>query len=72
MKAAPLLEDESLELCGAPWAKEGILKHKCHLEGLDKRSKDRNWNDCFAVIEKGWMRLFSFSMTAKSLRSQSP
>jgi hypothetical protein len=70
MKAAPLLEDESLELCGAPWAKEGILKHKCHLEGVDKRSKDRNWNDCFAVIERGWMRLFSFSTTAKSLRAK--
>lgn len=70
IKAAPLLEDESLELCGAPWAKEGILKHKCHLEGVDKRSKDRNWNDCFAVIERGCMRLFSFSMTAKSLRTK--
>lgn len=70
MKSAPLLEDESLELYGAPWAKEGILKHKCHLDGPDKRSKDRNWNDCFAVIEKGWMRLFSFTMTAKSLRNK--
>lgn len=70
MKATPLLEDESLELEGAPWAKEGIMKHKCHLDGVDKRSKDRNWNDCFAVIEKGWMRLFSFSMTAKSLRNK--
>ncbi|EXJ59684.1 hypothetical protein A1O7_03830 [Cladophialophora yegresii CBS 114405] len=69
-KAGSLLEDESLELCGAPWAKEGILKHKCHLEGVDKKSKDRNWNDCFAVIEKGYMRLFSFSMTAKSLRNK--
>jgi hypothetical protein len=69
-KAGSLLDDESLELCGAPWAKEGILKHKCHLEGVDKRSKDRNWNDCFAVIEKGYMRLFSFSMTAKSLRNK--
>lgn len=70
IKATPLLEDESLELEGAPWAKEGILKHKCHLDGVDKRSKDRNWNDCFAVIEKGWMRLFSFSVTAKSLRNK--
>lgn len=70
MKAAPLLEDESLELEGAPWAKEGILKHKCHLEGMDKKSKDRTWNDCFAVVEKGWMRLFSFSVTAKSMRNR--
>ena len=71
LKAAGLLDDDTLGLCGAPWAKEGIVKHKCHLEGVDKRSKDRNWNDCFAVIEKGWMRLFSFSTSAKSLRQKS-
>ena len=70
MRAAPLLEDETLELAGAPWAKEGILKHKHHLEAVDKRSKGRNWVESFAVIEKGWMRLFSFSMNAKSLRQK--
>ena len=68
MRTDTLLEDESLGLCGAPWAKEGILKHKCHLDSIDKKSKDRNWTDCFAVIEKGWMRLFSFSVNARSLR----
>lgn len=57
----PLLEDETLQLAGAPWAKEGSLKHKHHLDSVDKRAKDRNWNDCFAVIQQGWMRLFSFS-----------
>lgn len=70
MKNVLLLEDESLELEGAPWAKEGILKHKCHLDEMEKKYKDRTWNDCFAVIEKGWMRLFSFSTTAKSLRAR--
>ncbi|OCK74838.1 hypothetical protein K432DRAFT_397772 [Lepidopterella palustris CBS 459.81] len=70
-RVAPLLEDESLELVGAPWAKEGILKHKHHLESLDKKAKDRNWNECFAVIEKGYMRLFSFSMNSKSVRQKS-
>ena len=70
LRAAPLLEDESLELAGAPWAKEGILKHKHHLESVDKRSKDRNWVESFAVIEKGYLRLFSFSMNAKSLRQK--
>ncbi len=70
IRVAPLLEDESLELAGAPWAKEGILKHKHHLESVDKRSKDRNWVENFAVIEKGWMRLFSFSMNAKSMRQK--
>jgi len=68
-RVAPLLEDESLELAGAPWAKEGILKHKHHLEALDKKAKDRNWNEVFAVIEKGYMSLFSFS--TKSMRNKS-
>lgn len=70
LRAAPLLEDESLELAGAPWAKEGILKHKHHLESSDKRARDRNWVESFAVIEKGYLRLFSFSMNAKSLRQK--
>ena len=70
LRTAPLLEDESLELAGAPWAKEGILKHKHHLDSLDKKAKDRNWVESFAVIEKGWMRLFSFSMNAKSMRQK--
>ncbi|KAF2201525.1 hypothetical protein GQ43DRAFT_33252 [Delitschia confertaspora ATCC 74209] len=69
-RVAPLLEDESLELIGAPWAKEGILKHKHHLESVDKKAKDRSWNECFAVIEKGYMRLFSFNANAKSLRNK--
>ncbi|KAF1977033.1 hypothetical protein BU23DRAFT_318197 [Bimuria novae-zelandiae CBS 107.79] len=69
-RVAPLLEDETLELTGAPWAKEGILKHKHHLEALDKKAKDRTWNECFAVIEKGYMRLFSFNMNAKSMRQK--
>lgn len=70
MRAAPVLEDESLELAGAPWAKEGIVKHKHHLDSVDKKAKDRNWVETFAVIERGWMRLFSFSMNAKSLRQK--
>ena len=68
LRTGPLLDDESLELAGAPWAKEGSLKHKHHLESVDKRAKDRNWVESFAVIEKGWMRLFSFNTNAKSMR----
>lgn len=82
LHAPSLLEDESLELEGAPWAKEGILKHKHHLESPDKKAKERSWNECFAVIEKGWLRLFSFpsktttvgkntSMRARMLKSNS-
>ncbi|KAK2757876.1 hypothetical protein FQN54_004282 [Arachnomyces sp. PD_36] len=66
----PLLEDESLQLAGAPWAKEGSLKHKHHLDSVDKRAKDRNWNECFAVIQQGWMRLFSFSASSRQKSKQ--
>jgi hypothetical protein len=69
-RVVPLLEDETLELVGAPWAKEGMLKHKHHLETLEKKAKDRNWSECFAVIEKGWMKIFSFSTTSKSIRAR--
>lgn len=69
-RMTPLLEDETLELAGAPWAKEGSLKHKHHLDSVEKRAKDRNWNDCFAVIQQGWMRLFSFNGANKSTRSK--
>lgn len=71
LRVAPLLDDESLELAGAPWAKEGMVKHKHHLDSVDKRSKNRDWTECFAVIEKGWMRLFSFNMNARTLRAKS-
>ncbi|CAL5866599.1 uncharacterized protein PFLUO_LOCUS808 [Penicillium psychrofluorescens] len=67
-RTMPLLEDETLALAGAPWAKEGSLKHKHHLDAVDKRAKDRNWNECFAVIQQGWMRLFSFN--SKSMRQK--
>ena len=69
-RAANLLEDESLGLAGAPWAKEGIVKHKHHLDSVDKKAKDRNWIECFAVIEKGQLQLFSFSVNAKTLRQK--
>ncbi|KAJ5767946.1 hypothetical protein N7533_000529 [Penicillium manginii] len=67
-RTTPLLEDDTLALAGAPWAKEGSVKHKHHLDAVDKRAKDRNWNECFAVIQQGWMRLFSFTNASKSMR----
>lgn len=64
--APGLLEDESLALEGAPWAKEGLVKHKHHLNAPDKKAKERNWNDCFAVISKGKLTLFAFNTSGKS------
>ncbi|EEY17023.1 Sec7 domain-containing protein [Verticillium alfalfae VaMs.102] len=57
----PLLEDESLELAGPPWVKEGMVTHKHHLDGVAKKAKDRNWTEVFAVVQKGQMSLFSFT-----------
>ncbi|KAF1810664.1 SEC7-like protein [Eremomyces bilateralis CBS 781.70] len=72
-----LLEDESLELEGPPWAKEGILQHRHHLERVDRAGKDskkdKGWAEAFAVIEKGVMRLFLFKHGAgKDSSSSSP
>ncbi|KAI0005588.1 hypothetical protein F4779DRAFT_621028 [Xylariaceae sp. FL0662B] len=68
ISATQLLEDESLELLGPPWIKEGIVTHKHHLDGVDKKAKDRNWAEVFAVVQKGSMSLFSFS--TKSMRQK--
>lgn len=65
----PLLDDESLELAGPPWVKEGMVVHKHHLDGMDKKAKDRNWTEVFAVVQKGHMSLFSFTPN-KSLRAK--
>jgi hypothetical protein len=64
-----LLDDESLELAGPPWVKEGMVIHKHHLDGVEKKARDRNWTEVFAVIQKGQMSLFSFS-SSKSMRQK--
>lgn len=66
--SAQLLDDESLELAGPPWIKEGLVIHKHHLDGIDRKAKDRNWTEVFAVVQKGTMSLFSFS--TKSMRQK--
>ncbi|EFX05550.1 sec7 domain containing protein [Grosmannia clavigera kw1407] len=68
-KDHPLLDDESLELAGPPWVKEGLVVHKHHLGGTDKKAKDRTWNEVFVVVQKGQISLFSFTPN-KSMRSK--
>lgn len=62
-----LLEDEGMALEGAPWAKEGLVKHKHHLETPDRKAKERSWSDVFAVISKGKLTLFNFNSSTKSM-----
>ncbi|OAQ66457.1 Sec7 domain-containing protein [Pochonia chlamydosporia 170] len=70
LAATQFLEDESLELAGPPWVKEGMVMHKHHLDGYGKRAKDRNWTEVFAVVQKGQISLFSFN-ASKSMRQKS-
>ncbi|KAG9861310.1 SEC7-like protein, partial [Aureobasidium melanogenum] len=67
MKIGTVLEDESLELAGAPWAKEGMVKHKHHLDGPEKKAKERSWSETFAVVEKGYLHLFNFNRTTTKI-----
>ncbi|KAI4717928.1 hypothetical protein E4T48_05867 [Aureobasidium sp. EXF-10727] len=67
MKIGTVLEDESLELAGAPWAKEGMVKHKHHLDGPEKKAKERSWTETFAVVEKGYLHLFNFNRTTTKI-----
>ncbi|OAA77349.1 SEC7-like protein [Akanthomyces lecanii RCEF 1005] len=67
-----LLEDESLELAGPPWIKEGMVVHKHHLDGVGKRAKDRNWSEVFAVLQKGQLSLFSFNLSKSSRQKARP
>ncbi|KAL6813713.1 hypothetical protein J3E69DRAFT_347636 [Trichoderma sp. SZMC 28015] len=68
--ATQLLDDESLELAGPPWIKEGRVMHKHHLDGVGKRANDRKWTEVFAVIQRGQMSIFSFN-APKSTRQKS-
>lgn len=54
------IQEHALILSGPPWAKEGVLKSKRHLEANLKKSKDKGWKESFVVIDKGQMRLFQF------------
>ncbi|KAH6899816.1 hypothetical protein B0T10DRAFT_503235 [Thelonectria olida] len=69
LSSTQFLEDESLELAGPPWVKEGMVIHKHHLDGVEKKAKDRHWSEVFAVIQKGQMSLFSFTPN-KSMRQK--
>ncbi|UZJ56962.1 hypothetical protein CBS101457_006282 [Exobasidium rhododendri] len=52
--------DDELALMGPPWAKEGMLTRKHYWETSMKRAKDKNWTDCFVVVQKGVMSMFRF------------
>ena len=60
------LQEHALILSGPPWAKEGVLKSKRHIDANLKKSKEKSWTESFAVIDKGQMRLFQFDSRSTS------
>jgi hypothetical protein len=54
------LDDDELALLGAPWAKEGLLWHKLYWEAPGKRAKKNEWQQFFAVAQKGELHMFVF------------
>lgn len=54
------LQEHALILSGPPWAKEGVLKSKRHIDSNLKKAKEKGWTESFVVIDKGQMRLFQF------------
>lgn len=62
-------EEDTLTLFGAPFAKEGRVKYKCQERLASRKSKFKHWSsELFAVLGKGELRLFDFSM--KSMKSR--
>lgn len=49
-----------MALLGAPWAKEGLLCHKLYWEAPGKRAKKNDWQQFFAVAQKGELHMFVF------------
>jgi Pleckstrin homology domain len=64
------IQEHALILTGPPWAKEGVLKSKRHLDTNLKKSKEKGWTESFAVIDKGQMRLFQFDSHRVKIASQ--
>ncbi|KAK9387920.1 hypothetical protein V1515DRAFT_448848 [Lipomyces mesembrius] len=54
------LIDEELEIRGAPWAKEGLVKHRRQLDRQNKKAKTQTWEDTFVVVQRGYLKTFQF------------
>ena len=64
------VQEHALVLSGPPWAKEGVLKSKRHLDANHKKSKEKGWTESFVVIDKGQLRLFQFESHRSNHTSQ--
>lgn len=64
---AELAKEVELELLGAPWAKEGLLKYRPYIDPSNgKKLKRKEWSQVFVVVQKGQLKMFSFERTGTS------
>ncbi|KAK9476553.1 hypothetical protein V1514DRAFT_298201 [Lipomyces japonicus] len=63
--------DVALELRGAPWAKEGIVKHIFQSGFGHRKSKYKSWTEVFVVVQRGYLKTFSFASKSSSNWSSS-
>ncbi|KAK9326315.1 hypothetical protein V1517DRAFT_311424 [Lipomyces orientalis] len=54
------LIDAESEVRGAPWAKEGLLKHRRRLDRHNQRAKNQSWEETFVVVQRGYLKTFKF------------
>lgn len=62
-----LAKEVELELLGAPWAKEGLLKYRPYIDpSSGKKSKRKDWMQVFVVVQRGQLKMFKFNTTSSS------
>ncbi|KAK9446968.1 uncharacterized protein V1518DRAFT_407507 [Limtongia smithiae] len=60
-KSVLAMIDEELEILGAPWAKEGIVKQKRAEDGTRMSLyKAKKWDEVFAVVQRGCFMTYQF------------
>lgn len=62
-----LAKEVELELLGAPWAKEGLLKYRPYIDpSSGKKSKRKDWTQVFVVVQRGQVKMFKFNTSSSS------
>lgn len=56
-----LAREVELELLGAPWAKEGLLRYRPYIDpNTGKKPRKKEWNQIFVVVQRGQLKMFKF------------
>lgn len=65
-----LKKEVELELLGAPWTKEGLLKYRPYIDpNTGKKSKKKDWTQVFMVVQRGQLKMFNFDTSGNSKSS---